>query len=54
MLEFAAGLASIMVRRTLRLVGGAALMPRSTEPAARSQALTQIKAQACALYNLSR
>ena len=54
MLEFAEGLACVVMGRTLRLAGRTALKPRSTELAASARALTQIKAQACALQNLSR
>jgi hypothetical protein len=54
MLEFAEGLACVVMWRTLRLVGRTALEPRSTELAAKSRASPQIKAQACALQNLSR
>jgi hypothetical protein len=54
MLEFAEGLACVVMGRTLRLVGRTALKLRSTELAARSRASTKLKAQACALQNLSR
>jgi hypothetical protein len=47
MQEFAGGLAGIIRSRSLRLLRGTALNPRTRD-------LMQIKAQARALYNLSR
>jgi hypothetical protein len=52
--EFAGGIAGIAMWRTLRLVGRTALDPHGMKLAAWSRALTQIKAQARALQNLSR
>ena len=49
MLEIAGGIASIAVWRTPRSVGRTALDAHSMKSKAWSQALTQIKAQACAL-----
>jgi hypothetical protein len=48
MLEFAGGIASIAMWRTLRSVGRTALDPHNVKSAAWSQASTQITAQACA------